>query len=262
MTATLLWLAVIVLFPLGGLLLRAVRIGPAEFWRIATQPRLFAALELSFGLSFAAACCSVVFGVVIAWTLTRYDFPGRRLLDAAIDLPFALPTAVAGIALTALYSPNGWFGAPLEAALGLKVAFTRLGIFIALLFIGMSFVVRTLQPVLAEAERDIEEASATLGATRLQTIARVILPPLAPAALTGLALAFARGVGEYGSVIFIAGNVPFVTEIAPLLVVSRLEEFDEVGATVIATVMLAVSFAILLAINLLQARTRRRLGHV
>ncbi len=257
---TLLWLAVIVLIPLGGVLLRSSSIGLAGIWEIATQPRLMAALRLSFGLSLLAGVFSLVVGLLIAWVLTRYDFPGSRFLDAAIDLPFAMPTAVAGIALTAVYAPNGWFGAPL-AALGLKVAYTPLGIFIALVFIGLPFAVRTIQPVLAETEVELEEASATLGATRAQTIRKVILPPLIPAALTGLALSFARAVGEYGSVIFIAGNIPFASEIAPLMVVMKLEEFDETGATAIAAIMLGVSFAMLLVINLVQAWTRRRLGH-
>ena len=201
-----------------------------------------------------------MFGVVVAWVLVRYDFPGRRLLDAAVDLPFALPTAVAGIALAALYAENGWIGG-LLAPWGIKIAFTPLGILVALVFIGLPFVVRTVQPVLQDLDREVEEASATLGATRRQTVFRVVLPALAPAVLTGVALAFARAVGEYGSVIFIAGNMPFVSEIAPLLIVIRLEEFDYAGAAAIATVMLAISFAALLAINALQAFSRRRFGH-
>ena len=259
--AALLWLGVIVLIPLGALVLRGTELGFSGVLAIAMQPRVMAALQLSFGLSLAAAGLNVLLGGVIAWTLTRYDFPGRRFLDAAVDLPFALPTAVAGIALTALYAPNGWIGAPLGALFGLKIAFTPIGIFIALTFIGLPFIVRTVQPVLAEAEAEIEEASAVLGATRRQTILRVMLPPLIPAFLTGFALAFARAVGEYGSVIFIAGNVPYVSEIAPLMVVVRLEEFDYAGATAVAVIMLVISFVALFAINALQAWSRRRLGH-
>jgi sulfate transport system permease protein len=259
--AALLWLGVIVLIPLGALVLRGTELGFAGVLAIASQPRVLAALELSFGLSFGAAFLNLFLGGVLAWVLTRYDFPGRRFIDAAVDLPFALPTAVAGIALTAIYAPNGWIGAPLNTYFGLKVAFTPLGIFVALTFIGLPFVVRTVQPVLAEAEVEIEEASATLGARRLQTILRVMLPPLIPAFLTGFALAFARAVGEYGSVIFIAGNVPFVSEIAPLMVVVRLEEFDYAGATAVAVIMLTISFFSLFAINALQAWSRRRLGH-
>ena len=201
-----------------------------------------------------------MFGTLVAWVLVRYHFPGRALLDAAVDLPFALPTAVAGIALTALYAPNGWIGRFTEA-IGIKVAYTPLGITIALVFVGLPFVVRTVQPVLARLEREIEEASATLGASRLQTIARVLTPYVLPAILTGFTLAFARGVGEYGSVIFIAGNMPFVSEIAPLLIVIRLEEFDYAGATGIAAIMLIISFALILVINLIQAWSRRRFGH-
>jgi sulfate transport system permease protein len=256
-----LWLGVIVLIPLGALVLKGAELGLQGIAEIALQPRVLAALRLSFALSFAAAFLNMFLGGVIAWVLTRYDFPGRRILDAAVDLPFALPTAVAGIALSALYAPNGWLGAPLESYLGLKVAFTPLGIFIALTFIGLPFVVRTVQPVLAEADAEIEEASATLGANRARIIIRVVLPPLLPAFLTGLSLAFARAVGEYGSVIFIAGNVPFVSEIAPLMVVVRLEEFDYAGATAIAVIMLVMSFLSLFAINALQAWSRRRLGH-
>jgi sulfate transport system permease protein len=259
--AALLWLGVIVLIPLGALVLRGTELGFAGVLAIASQPRVLAALELSFGLSFGAAFLNLFLGGVLAWVLTRYDFPGRRFIDAAVDLPFALPTAVAGIALTAIYAPNGWIGAPLNTYFGLKVAFTPLGIFVALTFIGLPFVVRTVQPVLAEAEVEIEEASATLGARRLQTVLRVMLPPLIPAFLTGFALAFARAVGEYGSVIFIAGNVPFVSEIAPLMVVVRLEEFDYAGATAVAVIMLTISFFSLFAINALQAWSRRRLGH-
>jgi sulfate/thiosulfate transport system permease protein len=220
-----------------------------------------AALQTSFVLSAAAAATNTVFGVLVAWVLTRYSFAGKRLLDAIVDLPFALPTAVAGIALASLYAPNGLIGA-LFAPLGIKIAFTPLGIFIALVFVSLPFVVRTVQPVLQDFDREIEEASATLGASRRQTILRVILPALAPSVVTGVALAFARAVGEYGSVIFIAGNLPFVSEIAPLLIVTRLEEFDYAGASAIATIMLAISFAALLVINLVQAWSRRRFGDV
>ena len=222
---------------------------------------MLAALKTTFGVSFAAALIDVVFGAIVAWTLTRYRFPGRRLVDALVDLPFALPTAVAGIALAALYAPNGWLGAPL-AAIGVKIAFTRWGILVALTFVGLPFVVRTVQPLIEELDKELEEASATLGASRWRTLLRVALPPLVPALLTGLALAFARGVGEYGSVIFIAGNIAYVSEIAPLLVVVKLEEYDYAGATGVAAIMLAVSFVMLLTINLLHAWSRRRLGDV
>jgi sulfate transport system permease protein len=258
---TLAYLTLIVLLPLAALTLRASELGLGGILEIAADPRVSAALRTSFGLSLIAALVNVVFGVLVAWVLTRYDFPGRRLVDAAVDLPFALPTAVAGLALTALYAPNGWIGS-LLAPLGIKVAFTPIGITIALIFIGLPFVVRTVQPVMEELDREVEEASATLGASRLQTIIRVLAPPLAPAILTGFALAFARAVGEYGSVIFIAGNIPYVSEIAPLLIVIRLEEFDYAGATAIAVIMLGLSFAALLAINLIQAWSRRRFGHV
>ena len=258
--AALLWLGLLVLIPLAALVWRASGLGLSGILAIAAQPRVAAALKLSFGLSLLAAALNVVLGGGVAWVLTRYEFPGRRLLDAAVDLPFALPTAVAGIALTAVYAPNGWIGAPLDA-LGFKVAFTPLGVFIALVFIGLPFMVRSVEPVLSEVDAETEEASATLGASRLRTIFGVVLPPLIPAFLTGFALALARAVGEYGSVVFISGNIPFVSEIAPLLIVVRLEEFDEAGATAVATIMLALSFALLLAINLVQARVRRRTGH-
>ena len=225
------------------------------------EPRVLAALKTTFGVAFAAALIDVVFGAIVAWTLTRYRFPGRRLVDALVDLPFALPTAVAGIALAALYAPNGWLGAPL-AAIGVKIAFTRWGILVALTFVGLPFVVRTVQPLIEELDKELEEASATLGASRLRTLLRVALPPLVPALLAGLALAFARGVGEYGSVIFIAGNIAYVSEIAPLLIVVKLEEYDYAGATGVAAIMLAVSFLMLLTINLLHAWSRRRLGDV
>ena len=258
---TLVYLTLIVLLPLGALIAKASSLGFAGLWAIATEPRVLAALKTTFGVSLAAALIDVVFGAIVAWTLTRYRFPGRRLVDALVDLPFALPTAVAGIALAALYAPNGWLGAPL-AAIGVKIAFTRWGILVALTFVGLPFVVRTVQPLIEELDKELEEASATLGASRLRTLLRVALPPLVPALLTGLALAFARGVGEYGSVIFIAGNIAYVSEIAPLLVIVKLEEYDYAGATGVAAIMLAVSFAMLLTINLLHAWSRRRLGDV
>jgi len=258
---TLFYLGLIVLFPLAALLWRASDLGVSGFIRILTEPRVAAALQTTFTLSFYAATIDLVFGLIVAWVLTRYRFPLRRLIDAFVDLPFALPTAVAGISLAALYAPNGWFGAPL-AALGFKIAYTRWGILVALVFIGLPFVVRTVQPILSELEIELEEASATLGASRLQTISNVLLPPLLPALLTGFALAFARAIGEYGSVIFIAGNIAYVSEIAPLLIVIKLEQYDFAGATGIAAIMLAISFVALLAINLIQAWSRRRFGHV
>jgi sulfate transport system permease protein len=257
---TLLYLGVIVLLPLAALIAQAAGLGPRGIWAVATEPRVLAALRISFGLAFAAALVDCVFGLLIAWVLTRYDFPGRRLVDAAVDLPFALPTAVAGIALATLYAPNGWLGALFGAA-GIKVAFTPAGIFIALVFVALPFTVRTVQPLIGEIDRSIEEVSATLGAPRRQTLLRVVLPMLAPALLTGLALAFARAVSEYGSVIFIAGNLPYVSEIAPVLIVIKLEEFNYRGATAIAVIMLALAFVILFAINLIQAWSRRRFGH-
>ncbi|MEJ8573548.1 sulfate ABC transporter permease subunit CysT [Microbaculum marinum] len=258
---TLSYLGIIVFLPLAALGLKAASLGWAEIWRIATDERTVAAVKLSFGTSLAAATINAFFGLIVAWVLVRYRFAGRRLLDAAVDLPFALPTAVAGIALTALYAPNGWLGQYL-APLGLKVAYTPVGIVVALVFVGLPFVVRTLQPVLEEIDAELEEASATLGASRLQTLWKVVLPTVVPALLTGFALALARAVGEYGSVIFIAGNIPYVSEIAPLLVVIRLEEFDYAGATAVGAVMLVISFCLLLAINLIQAWSRKRLGHV
>ena len=258
---TLLYLGLLVLFPLAVLIFKSSGLGIGGLIDIAMQPRVAAALRTTFLISFAAALADLVFGLIIAWSLTRYRFPGRRLLDAFVDLPFALPTAVAGISLAALYAPNGWFGAPL-AELGIKVAFTRAGIFVALVFIGLPFVVRTAQPIIVELERELEEASATLGATRVQTVLRVLLPPLVPALLTGFALAFARAIGEYGSVIFISGNLAYVSEIAPLLIVVKLEQYDYAGATGVATIMLAISFAALLVINLIQAWSRKRFGHV
>ena len=258
---TLVYLGGIVLVPLLGLALTSAGLGAAEFWRLATDPRTLAALRLSFGTAVVAAAVNAVFGTLLAWVLTRYTFPGRRLVDAFVDLPFALPTAVAGIALTALYAPNGWIGQFL-APLGLKIAYTPVGIVIALVFVGLPFVVRTVQPVLEEVERELEEAAVSLGASRRQTVIRVILPTLLPALMTGTALAMARAVGEYGSVIFIAGNIPYVSEIAPLLIVIRLEEFNYAAATALATEMLAISFALLLLVNIIQAWSRRRFGHV
>ncbi len=252
-------LSIVVIVPIATLILRGAGVGFGEILRIVVTERVLAALWLSFRLAFLAALFNLVFGLMLAWVLVRYRFPGRRLIDAAVDLPFALPTAVAGIALTALYAPNGALGRPL-ADLGIKVAYAPLGIWIALVFVGLPFVVRTVQPVIEEIDREVEEASATLGAYRARTFLRVILPMLTPALLTGFALALARGVGEYGSVIFIAGNLPFSTEIAPLLIVIRLEEFDYNGAVAIAIAMLAISFAMLLAINLIQVWSRKRLG--
>jgi len=258
---SLFYLGIIVLLPLATLVLRGSSLGWHGLWGIAMQPRVMAALETSFGLALAAAAINAVFGMIVAWVLVRYAFFGRRVLDAAVDLPFALPTAVAGIALAALYTPNGWLGS-VAAACGIKIAYTPLGIAIALIFVGQPFIVRTLQPVILELDAGLEEVAATLGATRWQALRRVVWPVLAPALLTGFALAFARGVGEYGSVIFIAGNLPFVSEIAPLLIVIKLEEFDYEGATAIATIMLALAFVLLLFINLTQAWSRRRLGDV
>ncbi|MGE0281600.1 MAG: sulfate ABC transporter permease subunit CysT [Rhizobiaceae bacterium] len=256
---TLAYLTLIILIPLAALILRSAALGWVDFWAIATSHRTLNALKISFGTAMAAALFNVVFGTLVAWVLVRYRFPGRRIVDALVDLPFALPTAVAGIALTTLYAPKGWLGAPLSA-LGIKVAYTPLGIIIALIFVGLPFVVRTVQPVMEEIDKEVEEAAATLGANRWQTITKVLLPGLAPAIITGFALAFARGVGEYGSVIFIAGNLPNVSEIAPLLIVIRLEEYDYAAATGIATIMLAISFAMLLVINMLQSWSRRRYG--
>jgi sulfate/thiosulfate transport system permease protein len=254
---TIAYLSLIVLIPLAGVFFRSAGLGWEGFWDAVTTPRVLNALKLSFGAAFLAALFNAVFGLLVAWVFVRYSFPGKRVLDAAIDLPFALPTAVAGIALTALYAGNGWIGQFLEP-LGIKVAFSPVGVVVALMFIGLPFVVRTVQPVLEEAEKELEEAAAVLGATRLQTVVRVILPAILPSLLTGFTLAFARGVGEYGSVIFIAGNLPMVSEIAPLLIIIKLEEFDYAGATAVATAMLVISFVLLLVINLLQAWARRK----
>ncbi|MGZ5252698.1 MAG: sulfate ABC transporter permease subunit CysT [Caldimonas sp.] len=256
---TLTYLSLIVLIPLAGLVLKSATLGLAGFLDVVTGPRTLAALRLSFVTALIAAVINAVFGVIIAWVLIRYRFPGRRLIDAFVDLPFALPTAVAGIALTALYAPNGWIGSLLDP-LGIKVAYTPLGITIALIFIGLPFVVRTVQPVLEEFDRELEEASATLGASRRQTVFLVMLPTLMPAILTGFALALARAVGEYGSVIFIAGNMPYQSEIAPLLIIIRLEEFNYAQAAAIGTAMLMISFAILLFVHLVQAWSRKRFG--
>jgi sulfate/thiosulfate transport system permease protein len=254
---TLAWLSLIVLIPLTGLLLKAGGLGFSGLWQIWTEPRVLAALKLSFGTALAAAAFNAVMGTLVAWVLVRYRFAGKRVFDAMIDLPFALPTAVAGIALTSLYGPSGWIGRWFEAV-GIKIAYTPLGITLALVFIGLPFVVRVVQPVLGEVERELEEAAATLGANRWQAVTRVILPALWPAILAGFGLAFARGVGEYGSVIFIAGNLPGMTEIAPLLITFRLDEYDYAGATAIALAMLLLSLLMLLAINTLQARLSRR----
>ena len=253
---TLLYLSFIVLLPLSAAFLKTATMTWPAFWDAVSAPRVLASYRLTFGASFAAALMNSVFGLVVAWVLVRYEFPAKRLVDALVDLPFALPTAVAGIALTALYAQNGWIG----RFLPFKVSFTPLGVFVALTFIGLPFVVRTLQPVLEDLHKEIEEAAATLGASRLQTFTKVIFPIISPALLTGFALAFARALGEYGSVIFIAGNMPLISEITPLLIITKLEQYDYTGATAIAVVMLVSAFAMLLAINGLQAWTRARQG--
>jgi sulfate transport system permease protein len=253
---TLLYLSLIVLIPMSAVFVKTFSLTLAGFWDTVTSPRVLASFRLSFGGSLIAAAINTVFGLIVAWVLVRYRFPGKKIIDALVDLPFALPTAVAGIALTAIYAPNGWIGSKLEP-LGLKVAFTPLGVLVALVFIGLPFVVRTIQPVLEDLEPELEDAAATLGADRWQTFRRVIFPAVLPALITGFALAFARAVGEYGSVIFIAGNMPMVSEIAPLLIITKLEQYDYAGATAIATVMLLVSFVLLLLINYLQWRSRR-----
>lgn len=254
---TLLYLGVLVLIPLSTIVFRSAGLGLDGFWQAVTTPRVMASYRLTFGASLAAALINVVFGLLVAWVLTRYRFPGREIADALVDLPFALPTAVAGITLTTLYAPSGWIGAHLEP-LGIKVAFTPLGVIVALTFIGLPFVVRTVQPVLQDLEAEVEDAAASLGASRWQTFRRVIFPTIAPALLTGFALAFARAIGEYGSVVFISGNMPLRTEIAPLLIMTNLEQYDYAGATAIAVVLLVVSFALLLLINVLQWLGRRR----
>ncbi|HJV79850.1 sulfate ABC transporter permease subunit CysT [Noviherbaspirillum sp.] len=253
---TLLYLALVVLIPLSAVFLKTFTMRWDAFLAAVTSERVLASYRLTFGASLLGAALNVVLGGIVAWVLVRYRFPGKRLIDALVDLPFALPTAVAGIALTTLYSLHGWIGRYLEP-LGIKVAFTPLGILVALTFIGLPFVVRTVQPVLEEAERELEEAAASLGANRWQTFAKVIFPAILPALLTGFALAFARATGEYGSVIFIAGNMPMVSEITPLFIITKLEQYDYAGATAIAVVMLMASFLLLLAINLLQARARK-----
>ena len=253
---TLLYLGFVVLVPLSAAFLKTFTMSWPAFWSAVSAPRVLASYRLTFGASLAAALLNAFFGLIVCWVLVRYEFPAKRIVDALVDLPFALPTAVAGIALTALYSGNGWIGRWLP----FKVSFTPLGVFVALTFIGLPFVVRTLQPVLEDLQQEVEEAAATLGATRAQTFRRVILPILTPALLTGFALAFARALGEYGSVIFIAGNLPMVSEITPLLIITKLEQYDVTGATAIAVVMLTSAFALLLAINGLQAWTRSRQG--
>ena len=254
---TLFWLGLIVLVPLGGLFIKTSELTAAQFFTVITSRRVLHAFEISFGLSLGAAVVNLFCGAIIVWALVRYRFPGRRLLDALIDIPFALPTAVAGIALTSLYAETGWIGGWL-APLGIKVAFTPLGIFVALVFIGLPFVVRTVQPVLEDLDKELEEAAASLGAGRMMTVRRVVLPSIVPALLAGFALAFARAVGEYGSVIFIAGNLPNVSEIAPLLIIIRLQEFRYADATAIAVVMLVASFALLFLINALQRWSHRQ----
>lgn len=258
---TMVYLSFIVLIPLSAVFLKTATLTWDQFWNAVSAPRVVASYKLSFGTALAAAAINAVFGLMLAWSLVRYAFPGKRLVDALVDLPFALPTAVAGIALTALYAGNGWIGRLLEP-LGIKVAFTPLGVLVALTFIGLPFMVRTVQPILQDLDIELEEAAASLSAGRWQIFRRVVLPVLMPALLTGFALAFARAIGEYGSVIFIAGNVPMVSEITPLMIITKLEQYDYAGATAIALVMLGLSFTLLLAINGLQAWTARRSGHI
>jgi sulfate transport system permease protein len=253
------YLSLVVLLPLATVFARTADLTGSAFWSTVTNPRVLASYRVTFGASFVAAVINTVFGLLVAWVLVRYRFPGRRIVDAMVDLPFALPTAVAGIALTTLYASNGWVGSRLEP-LGVKVSYTWLGIAVALVFIGLPFVVRTVQPVLEDLEVEVEEAAASLGARRWQTFTRIIFPTVAPALLTGFALAFARAIGEYGSVVFISGNMPMKTEIVPLLIITKLEQYDYAGATAIALVMLIVSFALLLAINVLQWAARRRVA--
>jgi sulfate transport system permease protein len=254
---TVFYLGLIVLLPLSALILKAAGMGLPAFVEAAFTPRAIAAYKLSFGAALIAAAINAVSGVIVAWALVRYDFPGKRLIDAVVDLPFALPTAVAGIALATIYAKNGWLGEPLSL-LGIKVAFTPIGVVMALLFVGLPFVVRTVEPVLQDLDAEVEEAAASLGAGRVQTMAKVILPTILPAVMTGFALAFARGLGEFGSVIFIAGNLPMISEIAPLLIIIKLEQYDYAGATAIATVVLLAGFALLLLINVLQRWNRAR----
>ena len=256
---TVFYLSLIVLIPLSALLFKTFTLTWPEFWEAVTAPRVMASYRLTFGASLLAALTNVVFGLLVAWVLVRYQFPGKKVVDALVDLPFALPTAVAGIALTAVLAGNGWVGQYLEP-LGIQIAFTPAGVVVALIFIGLPFVVRTVQPVLEDAEKELEEASMCLGATRWQTFTRVILPTIAPALLTGFAMAFARGMGEYGSVIFIAGNMPMISEITPLIIIGKLEQYDYAGATAVATVMLGISFLLLLVINGLQTWQRQRSG--
>jgi sulfate transport system permease protein len=254
---TIFYISLVLLIPLSLLFLKASSLSWPRFWQAVAAPRVLCSFQLSFFTAFLSGLANAFFGLIVAWVLTRYRFPGRKLMDALVDLPFAMPTAVAGIALTSLYAPNGWLGQYLEP-LGIKVAFAPAGIVVALTFIGLPFVVRTIQPVLEDLDREVEEAAASLGANRWQTLHRVILPALAPSWLTGFALAFARALGEYGSVVFISGNMPYKTEIAPLLIVTKLEQFDYAGATAVAAVMLVLSFIILLSINVFQWFNRKR----
>ena len=256
---TVFYLCLIVLIPLLTLPARTASMTRDVFWNTITDPRVVASYQLSIGAAFIGACVNAVFGLIVAWVLVRYSFPGRRIVDALVDLPFALPTAVAGITLTAIYAPNGMLGSLLEPY-GVKVAFTRLGVTVALIFIGLPFVVRTLQPVIEDLDPEVEEAATSLGASRFSVLTRVILPHLYPAWITGFALSFARAVGEYGSVVFISGNMPMQTEISPLLIITKLEQFDYAGATAIALVMLLLSFTLLLAVNALQGWSARRLA--
>jgi sulfate transport system permease protein len=257
---TLIYLSLIVLLPIAAVFIRTAELSFSEFWEVVTAPRVLASYKLSFGASLLAAAINAVFGLLLAWVLVRYSFPGKKIVDALVDLPFALPTAVAGIALTALYARNGWIGQIVEGELGVKIAFAPAGVLVSLVFIGLPFVVRTVQPILEDLETELEEAAASLGARRWQTFRYVLLPILLPALLTGFALAFARAVGEYGSVIFIAGNIPLVSEITPLIIITKLEQYDYVGATAVAVVMLVFSFILLLLVNALQAWSSRSIG--
>ncbi len=259
---TLLYLTLIVLIPLSALLLKSLQLSPEQFWAILTNKRVLASFQVSFGASLLAAAIAAVLGFIIAWTLVRYPFPGKKLFDAVIDLPFALPTAVAGIVLATLYEPKGWIGQWITQAFGVQIAYKPAGIVVALIFIGLPFVVRTIEPVLQEFDNAMEEAAASLGANRWQTFLKVILPNILPSAITGFALAFARSVGEYGSVIFIAGNMPYVSEVVPLLIITKLEQYDYAGATAIGLIMLLLSFLLLLIVNSLQWWIRRRSGQL